>query len=108
MIRLKTGALFGASVESAALCAGINQAALSSYTDWGVKVGECFQALDDIDDGDRPTDELSEVLAECGALRDAAERLNPKLIGGATSAVLNLIVTPPSFTQTALHDTSSR
>jgi geranylgeranyl diphosphate synthase type II len=65
MIRLKTGILFGAAASCGAICAGIRDADISSYFEWGVKVGECFQALDDLDDGDRPESERPDIQREC-------------------------------------------
>jgi geranylgeranyl diphosphate synthase type II len=91
-IRLKTGALFGASVALGALCAGVRDGALSQYTAWGTRVGECFQALDDLDDGDRPQDDKAAVESECLAVREAVSELDPRLSGGTTQAVLSLIL----------------
>lgn len=65
MVRLKTGILFGAAASSGAICAGIRDADIASYFEWGVNVGECFQALDDLDDGDRPERERAEIKRQC-------------------------------------------
>jgi geranylgeranyl diphosphate synthase type II len=91
-IRLKTGALFGASVALGALCAGVRDSALSQYAAWGTRVGECFQALDDLEDGDRPKEDKAFVESECRAARQAVSALDPRLSSGSTQAVLNLIL----------------
>jgi farnesyl diphosphate synthase len=92
MISLKTGALFGAAVACGALCAGQHDARLSEYYRWGVRVGECFQALDDLDDGDRPESDRAGIQKECGEVHAMANSLHSSLRGGVTSTVLSLIM----------------
>lgn len=92
MISLKTGALFGAAVACGALCAGEHDARLSDYYRWGVRVGECFQALDDLDDGDRPESDRARILKECGEVHAMSHSLHTALRGGVTSAVLSMIM----------------
>lgn len=92
MICLKTGALFGAAVACGALCAGERDARLGDYYKWGVRVGECFQALDDLDDGDRPESDRASIVRECSEVRTVAQSLHAALHGGATSTVLSLIM----------------
>lgn len=70
MIRLKTGVLFGSAVACGAICGGIAEAAIDHYFDWGVRVGECFQALDDLDDGDSPEKERATLMKRCVAVVD--------------------------------------
>jgi len=91
MVRLKTGALFGASVAAGALCAGVRDGALAEYVAWGSRVGECFQALDDLDDGDRPEKDRAAIIKECTAVRQAGHALDARLTKGTTQAVLDLI-----------------
>jgi geranylgeranyl pyrophosphate synthase len=94
MVRLKTGALFGACAESAAICAGFHHTELFRFAAWGVRVGECFQALDDIEDGDRVSSDITQVALQCQDLRrQAQEELSPNLSTlAATTEILNLIV----------------
>ncbi len=68
MVRLKTGVLFGASASCGALCAGVRDGEISAYFEWGVRVGECFQALDDLDDGDRGESERPDIERACRAV----------------------------------------
>lgn len=65
MIRLKTGYLFGAAASCGAMCAGVRDGDISTYFNWGVRVGDCFQALDDLDDGDRPEEQRGDIEREC-------------------------------------------
>jgi geranylgeranyl diphosphate synthase type II len=94
MIRLKTGFLFGAAASCGAICAGIRDADIGSYFEWGVKVGECFQALDDLDDGDRPESERADIQRECrDVLRDLSTSLGVPDSGvshGVTRLILSL------------------
>jgi geranylgeranyl pyrophosphate synthase len=92
MIRLKTGALFGAAVGCGAVCAGIREAILEDYVVWGTRVGECFQALDDLDDGDRLPDEREAVTLECLSALKSASDLSAKLAGGVTHALVASIL----------------
>lgn len=76
MIRLKTGYLFGAAASCGAICAGARDGDIVTYFNWGVRVGECFQALDDLDDGDRPEEQRADIQRECrAALRDLSSVL---------------------------------
>ncbi|MFO0417333.1 MAG: polyprenyl synthetase family protein [Pseudomonadota bacterium] len=95
MIALKTGALFGACVESAAICAGVSESELDKFAAWGTRVGECFQALDDLDDGDRLPSERRQIELECAAVRAEADKLDIRLLRGATALVLELIMPKP-------------
>ena len=95
-VRLKTGALFGASVACGALCAGVRDALLGEYLAWGVRVGECFQALDDLDDGDRPEGDRAAICAECADVSSVAQALDERLKSGVTSAVLARIMSGAS------------
>ncbi|MFN4895024.1 MAG: polyprenyl synthetase family protein [Pseudomonadota bacterium] len=92
MVRLKTGALFGAAVGCGAVCAGVREAVLDRYIAWGTRVGECFQALDDLEDGDRPAEDHAEIQSECRDLQQSAGALDARLLGGVTSAVVATIV----------------
>jgi geranylgeranyl diphosphate synthase type II len=94
MVRLKTGILFGAAASCGAICAGIRDADIASYFEWGVRVGECFQALDDIDDGDRPESERTDIQRLClETLRDLSLSLGVPEDGvshSATRLILSL------------------
>lgn len=96
MIRLKTGALFGAAVECGALCAGVRDSALFSFRDWGIRVGECFQAIDDLDDGDRPRSDGDVIKGECQQVQHEAEALHPSLTTGITSSVVRMVLQIPA------------
>lgn len=90
MIKHKTGALFGAAVTCGAICAGISEHALSLYYDWGVRIGEVFQALDDIADGDLPKKELPRVQVEVEALcNQQASTLDSRLLSGNTKKLVS-------------------
>jgi farnesyl diphosphate synthase len=92
MIRLKTGALFGAAVGCGAVCAGVRESILEQYIAWGTRVGECFQALDDLDDGDRSADERLSIERQCNAALQELAALNPRLARGVTQTVAAQIV----------------
>ena len=92
MIRLKTGALFGAAVACGALCAGERNSRVQEFYRWGVRVGECFQALDDLDDGDRPASDREMIQRECSAVREAALHLAPSLAHGVTAQCVDMIL----------------
>ena len=92
MIRLKTGALFGAAVACGALCAGVRNADLHRFTEWGVRVGECFQAIDDLDDGDRPINDREMVRAECREIIKASSQLDARLAVGISKTVLEMVL----------------
>jgi len=92
MVRLKTGALFGAAVGCGAVCAGIRESILHEYIAWGTRIGECFQALDDLDDGDRSDADRVSIEDECKSVVRSMERLNERLAGGVTREVVTLIV----------------
>lgn len=92
MVRLKTGALFGAAVGCGAVCAGVRESILHEYIAWGTRVGECFQALDDLDDGDRSNADRVSIKSECESVASTMERLNERLVGGVTREVVTLIV----------------
>jgi geranylgeranyl pyrophosphate synthase len=92
MIQLKTGALFGASAAAGALCAGVREAAIDAFMSWGVRVGECFQAIDDLDDGDRPQSERETIKNECLQVKAAAYELDPRLSSGATKLLVDTIL----------------
>lgn len=90
MIKHKTGALFGAAVACGAICAGISEHALSLYYDWGVRIGEVFQALDDIADGDLPKKELPRVQVEVEALcNQHAGTIDKRLLLGDTRKLVS-------------------
>jgi|GEM_PF-1558665 len=107
MIELKTGALFGASVGCGAICAGIREAVLGDFIVWGTRVGVCFQAFDDLDDGDRPESDRGEVdrLRE-SIVKDAA-KLDPRLLAGVTGDVLKLILPEMKICQHTLAQSPS-
>lgn len=92
MIRLKTGALFGAAVACGALCAGVRNADLPRFAEWGVRVGECFQAIDDLDDGDRPLTDRETVRAECREIMKASSELDARLAVGVSKTVLEMLL----------------
>ena len=94
MIRLKTGALFGASAASGALAAGVFDARIDSFFSWGVRVGECFQALDDLDDGDRPETERNQIEAECRTVSLQLERDCGISPSGLTGCIAKMILMP--------------
>lgn len=89
MTRNKTGALFGAATACGAICGGVSEQVVAAYYEWGLKIGEVFQAFDDIADGDLPQTELDRVRAECVVLytKDARE-LDARLINGISSQLL--------------------
>lgn len=91
MVRLKTGALFGAAAGCGAVCGGVREALLDEYIAWGTRVGECFQALDDLDDGDRKPEDRGAIESECREVLKAAASLNPRLWEGATKKVVERI-----------------
>ena len=88
MIRLKTGALFGASAGCGAVCAGIREAVVEDYVTWGTRVGECFQALDDLEDGERLPEERDAVMRECLAVLQSTHDLDARLARGVTHQIL--------------------
>ena len=92
IVRLKTGALFGAAAASGALCAGVRAGALGEYWSWGTRVGECFQALDDLDDGERSQSDLTTVKEECKKTKEALGLLDTRLASGRTTVVLDSIL----------------
>lgn len=96
MIRLKTGILFGAAASCGAICAGVSDSEAPRYFEWGVRVGECFQALDDLDDGDRPESERVEIERESHAVsRDLSVELGVPDRGmshGVTRLILGVSV----------------
>ncbi len=90
MIQRKTGALFGAAVTCGAICAGISEQNLSMYYDWGVRIGEVFQALDDIADGDLPKKELPRVQVDVEALcNQHASTIDQRLLFGDTRKLVS-------------------
>jgi len=64
MVELKTGALFGFSAGSAAICAGCSDKDVQRLIRLGVRIGVLFQRLDDATDGDSPNDEVISVESE--------------------------------------------
>jgi len=92
MIRLKTGALFGAAVGCGAICGGITELILDNYIAWGTRLGECFQALDDIDDGELGVAELVSIKQQCDAVLKEIEALDPRLEQGVTQLVAGQII----------------
>jgi len=96
MTRLKTGALFGASVACGALCAGVYDAAVERFFSWGVRVGECFQALDDLDDGDRPESDRASIYKDCDLVREALNELLGGGARGATHDVMRVVLNQSS------------
>jgi geranylgeranyl diphosphate synthase type II len=92
MVRLKTGILFGAAASCGAICAGIRDADIPLYFEWGVKVGECFQALDDLDDGDRPASDRATIERECWEALRALKGSIGVLEGGMSHGVTRLIL----------------
>lgn len=99
MIALKTGALFGAAVGCGAVCAGIREAALGEYIDWGRRVGECFQALDDLDDGERDSSERVVIEQECHSVLEAVSGVDSRLATGVTQSVVRRIVNKPGASE---------
>ena len=92
MIQLKTGALFGASAASGALCAGVRDAAIDQFRSWGVRVGECFQAIDDLDDGDRLESDRESIKNECLEVKKAVCELDLRLASGMTTYLVDTIL----------------
>ena len=92
MIRLKTGVLFGSAVACGALCAGVYEAAVDRYFQWGVRVGECFQALDDLDDGDRPEGDRAVIQRDCEVVTQEVEELFAASAGEMTREALRAIL----------------
>jgi hypothetical protein len=92
LTRLKTGALFGAAAGSGAVCAGIRDSLIDGYLAWGIRVGECFQALDDLDDGDRQIGDREAIALECSDVIEDAARLNERLAVGVTSVIMAQIL----------------
>lgn len=88
MTRLKTGALFGAAVRCGALCAGVRDGDLDRFSAWGVRVGECFQAIDDLSDGDRPQSDRGDIERACQETTQALKELDSRLVSGMTECVL--------------------
>jgi hypothetical protein len=107
MIALKTGALFGASVGCGAICAGIRESALGDFIGWGTRVGECFQAFDDLDDGDRPESDRGEVDRQRESIVNDAAKLDPRLLAGVTGDVLKLILPEMKICQHTLAQSPS-
>jgi geranylgeranyl pyrophosphate synthase len=94
MIQLKTGALFGASVACGALAAGVFDAHVEEFYTWGVRVGECFQALDDLDDGDRAEKERGQIAAECQQVLLDLERCCGVSSSSLSGHVASLVLMP--------------
>jgi len=92
MIALKTGALFGAAVGCGAICAGVREGILDQYIAWGIKVGECFQALDDLDDGDRPASDRHVINRYRDSVLNESNELDSRLLSGVTAEVLELVL----------------
>jgi len=92
MIKLKTGALFGAAVGCGAVCAGLRESILHEYIAWGTRVGECFQSLDDLDDGDRLADERVSIEQECKSVMKEMAGLDKRLAVGLTHEVTTVIL----------------
>jgi len=94
MIRLKTGYLFGAAAGCGAICAGVRDGDIARYFNWGVRIGECFQALDDLDDGDRPEEQRGDIERECRTtLHDLSSALGIPETGvshGVASVILGI------------------
>jgi farnesyl diphosphate synthase len=91
-VRLKTGALFGAAVASGALVAGVAEARLEDFWRWGVRIGECFQALDDLSDGDKPASERDAVHNDCRVLRQQVGERDSRLASGTTARLMDNIL----------------
>lgn len=92
MIRNKTGALFGAATACGAICAGVPEQWVASYYTWGLKIGEVFQAFDDIADGDIPTTELERVRSEAACLCSKdAEHLDERLMNGVSRELVSML-----------------
>jgi geranylgeranyl pyrophosphate synthase len=91
MVQLKTGALFGAAAGCGAVCGGVRESVLDDYIAWGIRVGECFQALDDLDDGDRKLEDRNSIERECCDVLAAAQSLNPRLSAGVTQRIVERI-----------------
>ncbi len=107
MIELKTGALFGASVGCGAICAGIREAVLGDFIGWGSRVGECFQAFDDLDDGDRPESDRGEIDRQRESIVKDAAKLDSRLLAGVTGDVLKLILPETKICQHTLAQSPS-
>jgi hypothetical protein len=93
MIALKTGALFGASV--------------GDFIGWGTRVGECFQAFDDLDDGDRPESDRGEIDRQRESIVKDAAKLDSRLLAGVTGDVLKLILPETKICQHTLAQSPS-
>jgi len=92
MIRLKTGVLFGAAAASGALCAGVRQETVEQFFAWGTRVGECFQALDDLVDGDIPQSHRPLIISRCSTVRRELEELLARSSDAATSILADMIL----------------
>jgi farnesyl diphosphate synthase len=91
VMRLKTGALFGASAMCGALCAGLDEKTTTAFYSWGERVGVLFQKLDDIDDGDGPQSGAFDKGRETQALLAALQAIRPQSMP-TTELVYRLIV----------------
>lgn len=94
MIRLKTGVLFGAAAACGAVCAGAREERVERFFSWGTRVGECFQALDDLIDGDAPQSEKPRVVARCGVVCRELEDVFG-LSGDASTSIVSAMILHP-------------
>lgn len=92
VMRLKTGALFGAAFGCGAICGGVSEANLNRYIEVGINVGVIFQCLDDLADGDGDISKGDLVRAEGRNVKQLAlPALDVRLRGGVSSGVLELV-----------------
>jgi geranylgeranyl diphosphate synthase type II len=92
VMRLKTGALFGAALGCGAICGGVSEAKLDKYIELGINVGVVFQSLDDLADGDVDSSRVELVRCECRNISHLAlPSLDARLSTGVSRGVLGLV-----------------
>jgi geranylgeranyl pyrophosphate synthase len=75
LMELKTGALFGVSAYSGAVCSGLSAQEAERFFEWGKSVGVLFQKLDDISDGDGVSRETFDAEREVACCREQLSQL---------------------------------
>ncbi len=87
----KTGALFVAAVEMAGIVAGASPARIENMRDFATDLGQAFQILDDLDDGEGGESGLGEDGAKVTVLsflgRDGARRHLDRHLAQASAAL---------------------